>query len=57
LQQQEVATETEQTSQKALKLDLDEYREGVIDYTTVMTAQPTALNASLSLLSVPESCF
>jgi NodT family efflux transporter outer membrane factor (OMF) lipoprotein len=54
-QQQEVASETEQAAQKALKLDLDEYREGVIDYTTVMTAQATALNASLSVLSVLEN--
>ena len=30
----------------ALKLDLDEYREGTIDYTTVITAQATALTAS-----------
>jgi len=54
-QQQDVALKTEQSAQEALKLDLDEYREGTIDYTTVITAQATLENASLGVLTVLEN--
>jgi len=54
-QQQDVALRTEQSAQEALKLDLDEYREGTIDYTTVITAQATLENASLGVLTVLEN--
>lgn len=56
-QQQAVALQTEQIAQQTVKLDLDEYREGTIDYTTVITAQTTLMNASLGVLTVLENRF
>ena len=53
--QQTVAIEAEQVAQQNVKLDIDEYREGTIDYTTVITAQNNLQTASLSVLTVLES--
>jgi NodT family efflux transporter outer membrane factor (OMF) lipoprotein len=54
-QQQDTLIRTEQAARQALKLDLDEYREGTIDYTTVITAQASLLTASLNVLTVLQS--
>jgi len=54
-QQQAVAIEAEQVAGQNVKLDIDEYREGTIDYTTVITAQNNLQTASLSVLTVLES--
>jgi NodT family efflux transporter outer membrane factor (OMF) lipoprotein len=54
-QQQAVALKTEQSAREALMLDLDEYREGTIDYTTVITAQAALQTASLGVLTVLEN--
>ena len=54
-QQQDSLIRTEQAAQQALKLDLDEYREGTIDYTTVITAQAALLSASLNVLTVLQN--
>jgi len=37
-----------------VQLDLDQYRESTVDYTTVLTAQATALSASQNVLTVPQ---
>jgi NodT family efflux transporter outer membrane factor (OMF) lipoprotein len=46
---------TEAVAKEAVRLDLDEYREGTIDYTTVITAQATQLSASINVLTVLQS--
>jgi outer membrane protein TolC len=46
---------TEQAAQQVLKLDLDEFREGTIDYTTVIAAQATLAAAQLNALTVVEN--
>jgi NodT family efflux transporter outer membrane factor (OMF) lipoprotein len=55
--QQEQATLllTEQAAQQTVKLDLAEYREGTVDYTTVIAAQATLLATSLNVLTVIEN--
>ncbi|HXA39362.1 MAG TPA: efflux transporter outer membrane subunit [Phenylobacterium sp.] len=55
--QQEQATLllTEQAAQQTVKLDLDEYREGTVDYTTVIAAQASLLATSLNVLIVIEN--
>jgi NodT family efflux transporter outer membrane factor (OMF) lipoprotein len=55
--QQEQATLllTEQAAQQTVKLDLDEYREGTVDYTTVIAAQAALLATSLNVLIVIEN--
>jgi len=54
-QQQEALVKTEQAAQQALKLDLDEYREGTIDYSTVITAEASLLSTSVSVLTVLQN--
>jgi NodT family efflux transporter outer membrane factor (OMF) lipoprotein len=54
-QQQDVAVQSESVAQKAVRLDLDEFREGTVDYTTVITAQAALLNSSLGVLSVLDN--
>ena len=55
-QQQEAALlATEDAARKTVKLDLDEYREGTIDYTTVITAQAVLTTASLNVLGVLQN--
>jgi NodT family efflux transporter outer membrane factor (OMF) lipoprotein len=51
-QEQSALLKTEQAAQQALKLDLDEFREGTVDYTTVIAAQATLASAQLNVLTV-----
>ncbi len=51
-QEQDVLLHTEASARQAVQLDLNQYREGTIDYTTVITAQATALSASQNVLTV-----
>jgi NodT family efflux transporter outer membrane factor (OMF) lipoprotein len=50
-QEQAVLLLTEQAAQETLKLDLDEYREGTVDYTTVIAAEASLEAASLNVLT------
>ena len=54
-QQQEVLVRTEETARKTVQLDLDEFREGTVDYTTVITAQANLLSASLNVATVLQN--
>jgi NodT family efflux transporter outer membrane factor (OMF) lipoprotein len=56
-QQEDVALQTEKAAQETVKLDLEEYKEGTVDYTTVITAQTALENASLGVLTVLENRF
>ncbi|MGC1302996.1 MAG: efflux transporter outer membrane subunit [Caulobacteraceae bacterium] len=56
-QQQEVLIRTEETARKTVQLDLDEFREGTVDYTTVITAQANLLSASLNVATVLQNRF
>ena len=51
-QEEEVLLRTEASAQEAVRLDLNQYKEGTVDYTTVITAQATALAASQNVLTV-----
>jgi NodT family efflux transporter outer membrane factor (OMF) lipoprotein len=53
-QEQDVLLKTEQAAQQTLDLDLDEFREGTVDYTTVIAAQAVLVSAKLNLLNVIE---
>jgi NodT family efflux transporter outer membrane factor (OMF) lipoprotein len=56
LQQQDaVAEQTLQSANQAVTLALNEYKAGTVPYTSVVTAQVTALNAALSLASIREN--
>ncbi len=44
----------EKAAREAVQLDLNEYKAGVVDYTTVISAQTSALSASQSVLTVLE---
>jgi NodT family efflux transporter outer membrane factor (OMF) lipoprotein len=50
-QQEAVALQAEAEARKAVQLDLADYREGTVDFTTVLTAQNAALTASQSVLT------
>jgi len=52
--QEAIELEYEKTAREAVRLDLNEYKAGVVDYTTVITAQTAALSASQSVLTVLE---
>ncbi len=54
-QQQEVLLLNEQAARQAVTLTLAEFREGTVDYTTVITAQANLLTASISVLTTIES--
>jgi NodT family efflux transporter outer membrane factor (OMF) lipoprotein len=54
-QQEDVALKTEQAAKETVRLDLDEYREGTVDYTTVIAAEAALQTASLGVLSVLEN--
>jgi len=54
-QEQDVVLLAEQAAQQTVKLDLDEFREGTIDYTTVIAAQASLESASLNVLTVIEN--
>lgn len=51
-QEQDVLLNEENAARHAVQLDLNQYQEGTIDYTTVITAQTTALDASRNVLTV-----
>ena len=51
-QEQEVLLNDEASARQAVQLDLNQYRAGTVDYTTVITAQATALTASQNVLTV-----
>jgi NodT family efflux transporter outer membrane factor (OMF) lipoprotein len=53
-QQYAVAEQTLQSADEAARLTLNEYKAGTVAYTSVVTAQVTALNAALSLASIRE---
>lgn len=55
--QQVVLLRTEDAARQTVTLDLDEYREGTVDYTTVIAAQATQLTASLNVLTVLQERF
>jgi outer membrane protein TolC len=46
------AYQGEASARQAVQLDLNQYREGTVDYTTVITAQATQLSASQNVLTV-----
>lgn len=48
-QEQQALLLSEQAARQTVKLDLDEYREGTVDYTTVITAQAFLLTASINV--------
>jgi outer membrane protein TolC len=50
-----VLLQTEASARQAVQLDLNQYREGTVDYTTVITAQATALTASQNVLTVLQA--
>lgn len=50
--QEQAQLENEAAAREALRLDLADYREGTIDYNTVLVAQVAALNASQNVLTV-----
>jgi NodT family efflux transporter outer membrane factor (OMF) lipoprotein len=55
-QEEEAAVlRTETAARQTLKLDLDEFREGTVDYTTVIAAQASLLSASLNVLTVLQN--
>jgi NodT family efflux transporter outer membrane factor (OMF) lipoprotein len=51
-QENEVLLKTEKSAHEAVQLDLNEYKQGTVDYTTVITAQATELTASQNVLTV-----
>ena len=46
---------TESAAQQAVELDLNQYKEGTVDYATVIQAQTIALNASQNVLTVLQA--
>ncbi len=54
-QQEAVELEYEKAAKEAVQLDLNEYKAGIVDYTTVITAQTAQLSASQNVLTVLES--
>jgi NodT family efflux transporter outer membrane factor (OMF) lipoprotein len=52
--QEALELEYEKAAKEAVRLDLNEYKAGVVDYTTVITAQTAALSASQNVLTVLE---
>ena len=51
-QEAEVRDETAKSAHLAVTLTLNEYKAGTVDYTSVVTAQATALSADQSMLTV-----
>jgi len=43
---------TQDSAKQAVQLDINEYKQGTVDYTTVITAQATELTASQNVLTV-----
>ncbi len=53
--QSAVQDATVQSANEAVRLALNEYKAGVVSYTTVVTAQATALSASQALLNIRQN--
>jgi len=53
--QEAAELEYEKAAKEAVQLDLNEYKAGVVDYTTVISAEAAALSASQNVLTVLES--
>jgi NodT family efflux transporter outer membrane factor (OMF) lipoprotein len=53
--EEDVLLQTQASAQEAVRLDLNQYKEGTADYTTVITAQATALAASQNVLTVMQA--
>ncbi len=51
-QQQQALERSDASARQAVQFDLNEYQEGTVDYTTVVTAQATQFNTSLQVLTV-----
>ncbi len=54
-QQYAVQEDTVNSANEAVRLALNAYKAGIVNYTTVVTAQATALSASHSLLAIRQS--
>jgi len=52
--QEAAELEYEKAAKEAVQLDLNEYKAGIVDYTTVITAQTAQLSASQNVLTVLE---
>jgi NodT family efflux transporter outer membrane factor (OMF) lipoprotein len=53
--QEDVELQYEKAAREAVQLDLNAYKAGIVDYTTVITAETSALSASQTVLTVLES--
>lgn len=51
-EEEEVLLRTQASAREAVRLDLNQYKEGTVDYTTVITAQATEQAASQNVLTV-----
>lgn len=51
-EEEDVLLRTQASAREAVRLDLNQYKEGTVDYTTVITAQATERAASQNVLSV-----
>jgi NodT family efflux transporter outer membrane factor (OMF) lipoprotein len=54
-EQYKVAEDTVQSANKAVELYLNQYKAGTVAYTSVVTAQTTALNDAQNLLTIRQS--
>ena len=54
-QEEEVRLQDEAAARQAEQLDLNEYKAGTVDYTTVITAQTAALSASQGVLTTLQN--
>jgi NodT family efflux transporter outer membrane factor (OMF) lipoprotein len=54
-QQEQVELEYEKAAKEAVQLDLNEYKAGIVDYTTVISAETSQLAASQNVITVLES--
>ena len=50
-----VQDETVKSANEAVRLALNEYKAGIVNYTTVVTAQATALSAAQTLLTIRQN--
>lgn len=54
-QQEEVALQAQAEAQKAVELDMAQYKAGAVDYTTVLVAQAAELAASQTVLTILQA--
>ena len=50
-----VQDDTVKSANEAVRLALNEYKAGIVNYTTVVTAQATALSAAQTLLAIRQN--